>query len=70
MGCIFVLSANLLIPKIGSTAFIGLVVAGQIFISLIWDHFGLMGLPHNPISLIRLFGAAMLVSGALIVLYT
>lgn len=70
VGCIFVLSANLLIPKIGSTAFIGLVVAGQIFISLIWDHFGLMGLPHNPISLIRLFGAAMLVSGALIVLYT
>lgn len=69
VGCIFVLAANVLIPRIGSTAFIGLVVAGQIAVSLVFDHFGIMGMPVNPLNWLRVFGAAMLLSGALIVLY-
>lgn len=69
VGCVFVLAANLLIPRIGATAFIALVVAGQMIVSLFLDHFGIMGMPVNPLSIVRFFGAAMLLSGALIVLY-
>lgn len=68
IGCVFVLSATILVPKLGSTGFVGLVVAGQLCISLVVDHFGILGLPVNSLSAIRVVGALLLAGGATIIL--
>lgn len=68
IGSVFVLSAIILVPKLGSTGFVGLVVAGQLCISLILDHFGFLGLPVNPVGMARIFGAILLACGATLIL--
>ena len=44
IGSIFVLSAIVVIPQIGATGFTALIVAGQLISTIIFDHYGIMGL--------------------------
>jgi bacterial/archaeal transporter family-2 protein len=66
-GAIFIALAILLIPKLGAATFIALLVAGQMFCSLAFDHFGLLGIPVQPASLVRLVGAALLILGVVLI---
>jgi bacterial/archaeal transporter family-2 protein len=66
-GAIFIALAILLIPQLGAATFIALLVAGQMFCSLAIDHFGLLGIPVHPASLIRLAGAAFLITGVVLI---
>ena len=66
-GAIFIALAILLIPQLGAATFIALLVAGQMLCSLAFDHFGLLGLPVQPASLIRLAGAACLILGVVLI---
>ena len=66
-GAIFIALAIFLIPKLGAATFIGLLVAGQMLCSLTFDHFGLLGIPVHPASLVRLAGAAFLILGVVLI---
>jgi bacterial/archaeal transporter family-2 protein len=66
-GAVFIALAIFLIPKLGAATFIALLVAGQMFCSLAIDHFGLLGIPVHPASLIRLAGAAFLITGVVLI---
>jgi transporter family-2 protein len=66
-GAIFIALAILLIPQLGAATFIALLVAGQMLCSLAFDHFGLLGIPVHPASLMRLAGAACLVLGVVLI---
>ena len=66
-GAIFIALAIFLIPKLGATTFIALLVAGQMLCSLAFDHFGLLGIPVHPASLVRLAGAAFLSLGVVLI---
>ena len=66
-GAIFIALAILLIPHLGAATFIALLVAGQMLCSLAFDHFGLLGIPVQPASLIRLGGAAFLILGVVMI---
>ena len=68
IGSIFVLSAIMIIPKLGSTGFVALIVAGQLISSLIFDHFGLFSLPVKPINYLRILGVVLLFSGASLII--
>jgi len=46
---------------------ITLMVAGQLALSLILDHFGVMGVPQQPISLPRIAGVLLVIGGVLLV---
>ena len=59
--------AILLIPQLGAATFFALLVAGQMLCSLAFDHFGLLGMPVQPASLIRLAGAAFLILGVVMI---
>ncbi len=65
-GLIYVLSAVVLTPKLGVTTFMAAVVAGQLVISLLLDHYGLLGLTAKAISWQRLLAAVLIVSGVLL----
>ncbi|WP_109512718.1 DMT family transporter [Pseudomonas ovata] len=70
LGAFYVGSAAALIPKLGAAGFLVLVVAGQILVSVIIDHFGWMGLTEKPLSLPRLAGIVLILGGVLLVQYT
>jgi transporter family-2 protein len=67
LGAIYVGSAVVVTPKLGASGFIILVVAGQIFLALLMDHFGLMGLTSKPITFLKVIGAAMILGGVFLV---
>ena len=41
-----------------------LIVAGQLVTAVLMDHFGVLGLNENPISVQKLFGICLLIAGA------
>lgn len=66
-GAIFVGIAILMVPRLGAATTLALVVVGQMVGSVIFDHFGLMGTPQHPISLLRMAGAAFLIVGVVLI---
>ena len=48
-------------------AMISLIVAGQVLSSMVFDRFGLLGLPVRDITWIRVAGATLLLLGAVLV---
>ena len=66
-GAVFVVAAAYAVPRLGVATTIVLMVAGQMLLSLVLDHFGFMGVPKQPITLTRLAGVAMLIGGVLLV---
>jgi bacterial/archaeal transporter family-2 protein len=66
-GAIFIGLGILLVPQLGAATFFALLIAGQMLGSVLFDHFGLLGLPVHPISAVRLAGAALLVGGVVLI---
>lgn len=66
-GAVFVVAAAWGVPRLGVATTITLMVAGQLMLSLVLDHFGALGVPQNPISLTRLAGVALVIGGVLLV---
>lgn len=66
-GVIYIVLAIVLIPRLGAATVVALVVAGQLLASVVFDHFGLFGLPQQPADINRLLGAAMLLGGVLLI---
>lgn len=52
-------------PKIGGGYAIALMVLGQGVAALLIDHFGLFGMPRQPLNVSRLFGLVLIVAGVL-----
>jgi transporter family-2 protein len=67
IGSVFIISAIFLIPKLGSTAWVALLVAGQMIMSLVLDHYGVLGLQHKSLNFFRVSGAMLLISGAVLI---
>ncbi|MGK2905092.1 MAG: DMT family transporter [Desulfuromonadales bacterium] len=63
LGAFFVTATIILVPKLGATAMVALILAGQMFTSLLLDHFGWLGYPLQPISLGRVAGVIMVCGG-------
>jgi transporter family-2 protein len=63
LGAFFVTATIILVPKLGATAMVALILSGQMFASLLLDHFGVLGYPIHPISLGRVAGVLMLCGG-------
>jgi len=67
IGSIFIISAIFLVPKLGSTAWVALLVSGQMIMSLVLDHYGILGLQHKALNFFRVSGAVLLIGGALLI---
>ena len=68
-GFAVLLSLAFAFPRIGAGVAIALVVLGQGAAALAIDHFGLLGMPVEPISLARVVGLA-LVGGGIVLIRT
>ena len=66
-GAIFVVAAAWGVPRLGVALTITLMVAGQLLIGVILDHFGAFGMPAQPISWGRVAGILLVICGVVVV---
>ena len=64
MGAFVVLSITVAGPRIGTTATVGLLIAGQLAMAAAIDRFGLFELERIPLGWPRLLGIVLLAAGA------
>jgi len=62
-GFVIILSLAFVFPKIGAAVAIALVVLGQGAAALAIDHFGLLGMPKEPVTLARIAGLLLVGGG-------
>jgi len=63
LGAFFVTATIILVPKLGATAMVALILAGQMIASLLLDHFGALGYPLHPVNLGRVAGVLLVCGG-------
>ncbi len=68
LGAIFVGSSLFFIPRMGATAMIAAFITGQLIGSVLVDHYGLMGLTPNPVTVTRMMGIILLFAGLFLVI--
>ena len=66
-GFVIIASLTFVFPKIGAAYAVALMVGGQCVAALIVDHFGLMGMPRDPLTIQRVIGVGLVTAGALVV---
>ncbi|MCV0425396.1 MAG: DMT family transporter [Roseibium sp.] len=63
VGVTYVISAMLLAPRLGAASFIASVVAGQMLMALVLDHYGLLGFSQRTVEPARFIGALLVIAG-------
>ena len=66
-GVVFVIAATWGVPRLGVATTITLMVAGQLLLGLVLDHFGAFGAPRQPVNLGKIAGVALVIGGVLLV---
>jgi transporter family-2 protein len=66
-GAIYIAISILMLPRLGAATVVALIVVGQMIGSLIFDQFGLLGVPQHPATFVRMAGAAFLILGAVLI---
>ena len=69
LGAFIVLTITVAAPRIGTTATIGLLIAGQLAMGVVIDRYGLFGLERIAVSWPRLLGIVLLAAGAALSLH-
>lgn len=67
LGAFYVTAIILAFPKIGPALTFGLVVAGQMTIAVLIDHFNILVARQHPINAWRILGIILIVSGVIII---
>ncbi len=66
IGSFLVFSSILLAPKLGMANMLLLIILGQLFMGLMIDHFGLIYMPVNPVTVSKIIGIAVVIMGIVI----
>jgi bacterial/archaeal transporter family-2 protein len=69
MGTFIVFTITYATPKLGATATIGLLIAGQLVMGAVIDRFGLFGIDQIGLSWPRVLGIVLLAAGAALSLH-
>ena len=62
-GLVVIAAISYMIPKVGVAASITTIVAGQLLVATILDHFGLLGTSVRPLDLTRILGMGVVLFG-------
>ena len=63
LGAFFIATAAFAGPRVGAMLFMALVIAGQLSIAMMLDHFGWAGFREAPVSLGKIGGLLLIVAG-------
>ncbi len=67
LGAFYVAVSIVLLPKIGVAMTVSLIIAGQMLMSVVMDHFGLLGVPVREVSFARVAGILLMFTGVLLI---
>ena len=67
LGAFFVTAAVTLVPRIGVAMTFSLIIAGQMLVTIVIDHFGLLGVPIKEVSLARVGGVLLITAGVVLI---
>lgn len=67
LGAFFVTAAVTLVPRLGVAMTFSLIIAGQMLVTLVIDHFGLLGVPVKEVSLARVGGILLITAGVVLI---
>lgn len=67
LGAFYVTAVILAFPKIGPALTFGLVVAGQMLIAILLDHFNILVAQQHSINIWRILGMLLIVGGVIII---
>lgn len=67
LGAFFVAVSIMLVPKLGVVLAFSLIVAGQMLITLVLDHYGLFGVPVKEVNVQRLLGIVLIIGGVILI---
>lgn len=67
LGAFFVTAAVILVPRLGVGLTFSLIVAGQMMVTLVIDHFGLLGVPVKAVSFARVAGVVLIAAGVVLI---
>lgn len=67
LGAFFVTAAVTLVPRLGVAMTFSLIVAGQMLVTLVIDHFGLLGVPVKEVSVARVAGIVLIAAGVVLI---
>lgn len=70
MGAMLVFAIAWMIPRMGAGPVFILLLTGQVVGSLLMSHFGWLGSPQEPISLVQGIGALLMIAGAAVATLT
>ena len=65
-GFVIIASLAFVFPKVGAAYAVALMVGGQCVAALVVDHFGLFGMPSDPLTTQRVIGVALVAAGAVV----
>jgi transporter family-2 protein len=69
MGAALVFGIAWVMPQIGAGPAFVLMIAAQIITAMIFSHYGLLGSPVQPISLLKIVGVILLIGGASLITF-
>lgn len=67
LGAFFVAATVTLVPRLGVALTFSLIIAGQMLITLVIDHFGLLGVPVREVNVFRLLGVTLITIGVVFI---
>jgi transporter family-2 protein len=67
LGAAYVTSILVTVRALGAGGVVAATIAGQLAISVVVDHFGLIGVGKQPITIARVVGVALLAAGTYLV---
>ena len=67
MGAFFVTATVTLVPRLGVAMTFSLIIAGQMLIAVVLDHFGFLGLEQTPVSIPRVLGILLITGGVILI---
>lgn len=67
VGAFYVTATIVAAPKLGTALTFGLVVAGQLGMAVVIDHFGFFGMPVQSVNWFRIAGIALIVGGTMLI---
>jgi transporter family-2 protein len=67
LGAFFVAATVTLVPRLGVALTFSLLIAGQMLVTLVIDHFGFLDVPVKEVSLQRLLGVTFITIGVILI---
>ena len=67
LGAFFVTATVVLVPRLGVAMTFSTIIAGQMLVTLVIDHYGLLGVPVKEISLGRVAGILLITAGVVLI---